>query len=426
MMNRPGPGDGGIQMANGGMSRVDRNMAMAERVARAVGDAGGRTFYVGGYVRDRLMGLHNKDIDIEVHGISVEALEGILDSLGQRTTMGKSFGVMGLRHYDLDIAMPRSEVATGRGHRDFRIFVDPFIGYERAALRRDFTVNALMQDVLTGEVLDFFGGQADLRRGVLRHVNDSTFAEDPLRVFRAAQFSARFDFAVAPETVALSRGMAVDALARERVMGELEKALMKARRPARFFEVLEDMGQLGTWFEALETANDLQVLDVAAEYRDEAREGLYFTMAALGLLMEEDRLKRFLGTLTDEVNLINYVQSMARAHRQFDPAMDVDRFMIWLDGCVCPEDLVLLEHAAARARGDATLEDLREELAGMLRLYRARMAEPCVMGRDLIKAGMAPGPGMGEALKYVHALRLQGVEWAEQMRRVMQRYAPGD
>jgi len=212
----------------------DRNVSMARRIATAVAQAGGRTYYVGGCVRDLLLGRENKDIDIEVHGVTVPALAAILDGLGERTAMGASFGIMGLRHYDIDIAMPRSEKATGRGHRDFEVFVDPFIGEEKAALRRDFTMNALMQDVLTGEILDFFGGRADLAAGRIRHVSDASFAEDPLRVFRAAQFAARFGFGVADETTALCATMAVDALPPERVMGELEKALLKAARPSIF------------------------------------------------------------------------------------------------------------------------------------------------------------------------------------------------
>ena len=115
---------------------MDRNVEMARRIAAAVAEAGGSTYYVGGLVRDRLLGRENKDIDIEVHGVSVRTLEGILDGLGKRTAMGESFGVMGLRHYELDIAMPRSEKATGRGHKDFEVFVDPFIGAEKAARRR--------------------------------------------------------------------------------------------------------------------------------------------------------------------------------------------------------------------------------------------------------------------------------------------------
>ena len=216
----------------------NKNILMTQRIAAEVRKAGGRTFFVGGFVRDLLMGRENKDIDIEVHEIPVSALEAILDGLGERLTMGASFGVMGLRHYDLDIAMPRSEVATGRGHKDFAVFVDPYLGAEKAARRRDFTVNAMMQDVLTGEVLDFFGGREDLARKRIRHVDDLTFAEDPPRVFRAAQFAARFGFTVAEETTALSAGMDGTALAGERVMGELEKALLKASTPSVFFEEL--------------------------------------------------------------------------------------------------------------------------------------------------------------------------------------------
>ena len=128
----------------------NKNIAMARRIAEEVRKAGGKTYYVGGFVRDEILGRENKDIDIEVHGIPIETLETILDTLGERLTMGVSFVVMGLRHYDLDIAMPRSEVATGRGHKDFAVFVDPFLGAEKAARRRDFTMNALMRDVITG------------------------------------------------------------------------------------------------------------------------------------------------------------------------------------------------------------------------------------------------------------------------------------
>ena len=117
---------------------------MARRIAQEVALQGGRTFYVGGFVRDRLRGVENKDVDIEVHGVTPAQLEAILCALGECVTMGASFGVFGLRHYELDIAMPRSESATGRGHKDFAVFVDPFLGVRKAAQRRDFTINALM------------------------------------------------------------------------------------------------------------------------------------------------------------------------------------------------------------------------------------------------------------------------------------------
>lgn len=276
-----------LQAFSKGVGMTDKNVEMARRVARAVEQSGGRTYYVGGFVRDRLLGKENKDVDIEVHGVSVPTLETILDGLGERLAMGASFGVMGLRHYDLDIAMPRSERAIGGGHRDFEVVVDPFIGQRSAARRRDFTINALMEDVLTGEVLDFFGGKDDLMHGRIRHVDPTTFVEDPLRVLRAAQFAARFGFEVDSKTRSLCATMDLTTLPGERVFGELEKALLKASRPSAFFEKLRLMDQLSVWFAEVEAlvgvpqnaayhpegdvwTHTLQVLDRAAELKEEA------------------------------------------------------------------------------------------------------------------------------------------------------------
>ena len=401
----------------------DRNIDMARRIAAAVQTAGGRVYYVGGFVRDRLMGLENKDVDIEVHGVTVATLEGLLDALGERTAMGASFGVMGLRHYQLDIAMPRSERATGRGHRDFEVFVDPFIGPERAAMRRDFTMNALMQDVLTGEILDFFGGRADLAAGRIRHVSDASFAEDPLRVFRAAQFAARFEFEVAGETLALCARMDVAALACERVMGELEKALMKARRPARFFEALRRMDQLKLWFAELSALPEerwrqvMERLDGAAALRARARAPLPFMLLSLCAFLEAGEAEALLTRLTNARQATQYVLSLRgvlpRARALLGRWAEADEWMAVLDAACCPEDLILL---LATPGTEAPLDDL-------LALYRQRMAQPFVMGRDLVAAGVRPGPRMGVALAYAHKLRLAGRPREEQLRRTLAAFA---
>ena len=172
--------------------------SIAEKIAGYVDEAGGRTYYVGGFVRDRLLGIENKDVDIEVHGIEPDRLFAILEKTGEPVTFGKSFGVYALRGETIDIAMPRRERAIGCGHRDFDVEVDPLIGTEAAARRRDFTVNSIMEDVLTGEIIDHFGGRQDIEAGIIRHIDPETFVEDPLRVLRAAQFAARFEFDVAP------------------------------------------------------------------------------------------------------------------------------------------------------------------------------------------------------------------------------------
>ena len=124
-----------------------------KQIAQLVKEKGGRTFYVGGYVRDKLLNIENKDVDIEIHGINEEQLQDILKQVGDPISYGKSFGVYSLKGHNIDIALPRSEKAIGKGHKDFKIDVDPFIGYKRAARRRDITINALMQDVLTDEIL---------------------------------------------------------------------------------------------------------------------------------------------------------------------------------------------------------------------------------------------------------------------------------
>ena len=402
---------------------ADRDADMARRIAAAVADAGGRTYYVGGYVRDLLLGLENKDIDIEVHGVTVPSLAAILDGLGERTAMGASFGVMGLRHYDIDIAMPRSEKATGRGHRDFEVFVDPFIGEKTAALRRDFTMNALMQDVLTGEILDFFGGRGDLAAGRIRHVNDASFAEDPLRVFRAAQFAARFGFEVADETAAICAGMDVDALAPERVMGELEKALLKAARPSSFFTELKRMGQLCPWFAALEAVPGaawervVAMLDAAAILRPEATEPLGFMLAATCAGFDPDTARGFLARLTNAVELTRYVINTVQRRGDVEGYLSQDPgeagWMALFDGALCPEDLLLLTRAAHA--GEPGWPDAQRRLDGLYALYRERMDRPYVMGRDLMAAGVGSGPEMGRALAYAHGLRLAGADKAGQL-----------
>ena len=208
------------------MKDNDTNIAIA--IAQKVASCGGSTYFVGGYVRDKLLGIENKDIDIEVHGITQKDLEEILSSIGELLRFGKSFGVYSIKGASIDVAMPRKEIATGRGHRDFDIEVDPFIGTEKACKRRDFTIGAIMQNVLTGEIVDHFGGIDDLHNKIIRHVNDDSFGEDPLRVLRAAQFASRFEFTIAEETIALCKNMDICALPAERVFEELKKALLKA------------------------------------------------------------------------------------------------------------------------------------------------------------------------------------------------------
>jgi tRNA nucleotidyltransferase (CCA-adding enzyme) len=200
-------------------------------LAQAVGVEGGRALLVGGCVRDLLMGQEPKDWDVEVYGIEPNKLRALLDHIGPVNVVGEAFTVYKLGA-DLDVSLPRRERKAGRGHRAFVIEGDPSMTIEDAARRRDFTINSIMQDPLTGEVIDPFHGREDIESGILRAVSPDTFAEDSLRVLRAAQFAARFEFRVHPDTVELCRSIDLSDLPAERIWGEMEKLLLRARHPS--------------------------------------------------------------------------------------------------------------------------------------------------------------------------------------------------
>ncbi len=438
-----------------------KDMKMARRLAELVAAEGGRVYYVGGFVRDRLLGKENKDVDVEVHGIAPAVLEGILDGLGSRLEMGSSFGVYGLRGYDLDIAMPRQEKATGRGHKDFQVSVDPFVGTEKAAVRRDFTINALMEDVLTGEVIDHFHGREDLEKGIIRHVNDVSFTEDALRVLRGAQFAARFDFAVAPETVELCRTLDLSVLSRERIVEELRKALLKAQKPSIFFQMLAEMNQLDCWFPEVAAlrgvpqsiryhqegdvwTHTMLVLDQAAQRRSQVAQPFWFMLSALthdfgkaictefaggdyhaynhenlGLPLAE----QFLTRLTNEKALIDYVLNMTRLHMKpncLEKKVSIKSSNKLYDSSVCPEDLIQLSLSDDLGRITQQPQEAKAALMRQpLEIYKEYMSRPYVMGADLISMGLRPGPEFKELLNFAHKLRLAGVHKEDALRQTM-------
>ncbi len=208
----------------------------------------GRPRLVGGCVRDELLGLEPKDFDVEVGGVDFEQLQSALAPFGATDVIGRSFGVIKLRTrdgHDYDFSLPRRESKTGAGHRGFAVHPDPSHSDAEAALRRDFTLNAISWDPFEDRLIDPLGGEADLRQRVLRHTGPA-FVEDPLRVLRAMQFAARFSLTLAPETAAISRSI-VDTYSElpvERVWGEWEKWATKSEKPSNGLTVLEETGWL--------------------------------------------------------------------------------------------------------------------------------------------------------------------------------------
>ena len=435
---------------------------IVKKITEYVNEAGGKVFYVGGCVRDRLLGIENKDVDIEVHGISPEDLYSILEKVGEPLVYGRSFGVFALRGEDIDIAMPRRERAVGKGHRDFIVDVDPFIGTREAARRRDFTINALMEDAMTGEIVDHFGGQEDLKAGIIRHIDPATFVEDPLRVLRGAQFAARFGFYIAPDTVELCRGIDLSTLSKERVEEELKKALLKADKPSIFFEAMREMDQLDHWFPELKEligleqdpvfhpegdvwTHTLEVIDRAAGYRDKVSEPFRFMLLALThdlgkIVTTEEKngrihayehetkglplVESFLRRILNENDVIDYVLNMVPLHMKPNvaahskPALKSTNRMF--DQAEAPEDLIWFAAADRPVfAGKETFSGDTEFLLERLAAYDEIMARPHVMGRDLIAAGLEPGEDFSEILEYAHKLRLAGIEKDQAMKQVL-------
>lgn len=266
----------------------------------------GRPILVGGSVRDHLLGMTAKDIDIEVYGLTLESLEKVLAQFSV-VAVGKSFGIfkvtvtIGDEKQTFDVSLPRTENKEGLGHKGFVISTDPHMDFKDAAIRRDFTINAMGIDVKAQEILDPFHGQKDLNLKILRHVSDA-FSEDPLRVLRAAQFCARFSLTLAKETVILCQKLLPElkTLSKERIFWEMRKLLL-AKKPSIGLLVLRETRAIGLFSEL----SDLIDCQQDAEWHPEGDVWIHSLMVADAAaklvaktdLSEDEKLIVMLGAL---------------------------------------------------------------------------------------------------------------------------------
>lgn len=419
-------------------------------VARRVRDAGGRALLVGGCVRDGLLGGHPKDFDFEVYGLSPERLKATLVQAFALDLVGASFGVLKLKGHDIDVALPRRETKLGLGHRAFETSPDPNLSLEEASARRDFTVNAIYCDPLTGEILDPWNGRADLERRVLRHVSPH-FSEDPLRVLRGMQFIARFGLRPAQETIDLCRAMTPEGLAPERLMGEWSKLLVQGGRISQGLSFLREVHwvdhypelkrligcrQDPEWHPEGDVWNHtLDCLDRFAAARDAgswpADESLLVGLAVLCHdfgkpdCTRYDPVKRrirslghdeagvaptqsFLRRLTREERLLRDVPPLVRLHMRpyaMWRAKSSDAAIRRLATQVCSIE-TLTRVAAADNTDDEACAWLLAEAHRLS--VEAAAPKPLVRGRDLIALGMKPGPAFGAILKRAYDAQLEG------------------
>jgi tRNA nucleotidyltransferase (CCA-adding enzyme) len=437
--------------------------ALALDIAGAVHRAGGRALVVGGWVRDRLLGQLSKDVDIEVFGVPQDRLPALLASLGRVEPVGQSFPVYKVVRADqdsggIDVALPRRESKRGRGHKGFEVAGDPSMSIDEAARRRDFTVNAIAWDPLTGEYEDPFDGRGDLGRRVLRAVDPATFGDDSLRVLRAVQFAARFEFMLHDDTAAICRRIPLDDLPAERVWGEVEKLLLQAERPSIGLALALDLGvvdqvlpemkplvgceQEPEWHpEGDVWTHTLMVVDKAHQLNGDLDRARMITVM-LGAVCHD------LGKPATTAVIDGRIRSMEHEEAGVEPASRLlDRLNIHtIDGFDVRTHVLGLvaNHLKpgmffkAGTVGDGAFRRLAQKvdlelLARVARadclgragafdcsamdwfLARARALgvehqppAPLLLGRHLLALGVSPGPRVGEILKQVYEKQLDG------------------
>ena len=429
----------------------------ALEIARAVRNAGGRALIVGGWVRDRLLEIDSKDVDLEVYGIAAEPLRRLLEDLGRVNTVGESFTVYKVGA--IDVALPRRESKVGRGHRGFDVTGDPALSPAEAARRRDFTINTIAWDPLTDAYIDPFDGRADLDQRVLRAVDPATFGDDSLRVLRALQFAARFALRVDEGTKAICRGLPLDDVPAERIWGEIEKLLLLAERPSIGFSLAHDLGIVARLFPELQAlvgcpqepewhpegdvwVHTLLVIDAARQRIDDLDQPQRIAIM-LGAVCHDFGKPSTTAVIEGRIRSLDHEDAGVQPACAFLDRLNIhtiDGYDVrrQVYGMVAHHLKPGMWHRARDGVGDGAFRRLAQKvdlelLARLARadclgrtgqfdcsamdwfLERARALgvehappEPLLKGRHVLALGLEPGPRIGRILKEIYDRQLEG------------------
>lgn len=358
-------------------------------------------------MRDALRGAPHADFDLEVFGVPEVALAELLGRLGIVNAVGKAFGVYKVRRgsLEIDVSLPRRDSKVGAGHRGIAVSGDPNMPIPDAARRRDLTINAMLADPLTDELVDPFDGETDLKNQVLRAVDATTFLEDPLRAVRVVQFAARLGFTCAPSLVKLCQQAALSELPAERIQGEWHKFLLKGEHLAHGLQVARDTGILARVFPEVVDAPDAgPPLDHLRAARDTIdAEGRRYTLMLAGWLAHQSR--ETVEKTLDRLWLHKWAGYPLR-----------DRVLSTVKSWQMPTTTdAQLRHLATQAElrvtllvrdawtGDGVADVKRAETLGIAESAAAAW----VQGRDL-HGLVPPGPRLGEILRAVYLRQLDG------------------
>ena len=436
------------------------DIAVVRDIATRVRDAGGRTLIVGGWVRDRLLygpGHEPANVDLEVFGLPGDRLRTVLETFGDVDAVGESFQVYKIGA--IDVSLPRRDSKAGRGHRGFVVTGDPDLTIAEAARRRDFTINAVSWDPLTGEYFDPCDGRGDLERRLLRVVDPQTFADDSLRVLRAVQLAARFDLTLDGASREMCRQIPLDDLPPERVWGEFEKLLF-ARRPSIGFALAMELGVVARLLPELQAlagcpqepgwhpegdvwVHTLQVIDQARTRIDDLPRPQQIAVM-LGAVCHDLGKPATTAVIDGRIRSMDHEEQgvppasalLERLNVRSIDAYDVRKQVLGLtaqhlkpgswfkvrdevgDGAfrrlAHKVDLELLARLAksdcegrSPGRFDCSAMDWFLDRARALGVEH-RPPVPILLGRHVLALGLTPGPRVGEILKVVYEQQMDG------------------
>ncbi|MCC5911686.1 MAG: CCA tRNA nucleotidyltransferase [Clostridiaceae bacterium] len=421
------------------------------QIARDITVEGGEMYYVGGYVRDEIMGINVdgvNDIDIEVYKIHLEKLKEVLSRYGEVKFMGKSYEILQIKGYDIDFSIPHSEMKNTQD-----------ISLQEALRRRDFRFNAMAMDCLTKKLYDYFQGQKDIKEGRIRHTDKDSFMEDPLRVYRACQFSARFNMKIDEDTMKLCKNLVprLKNIPQERIYEEFNKALLKSQKPSVFFDNMREMGIVKEYFPELYAmvkcdhnnpyyqegtiwTHTMMVLDRAAKFKKASKNPRGFMYLALCHDMGKPVAKKdqgdrsvfdnhgeegvaaarsFLSRLTIERRLKDYVLEMTKNHMKLfefhrgednkDSDFKLKKFFIHHD----IDEIMLISIVDSLGRTcDGKLEEL-EIMKEWMKNKRKKLKldeafVPLIKGDDLIQQGFKPSREFVSLLDRAEDLQIKG------------------
>ncbi len=376
---------------------------------------------VGGFVRDFLLNLESKDIDIELYGIdSFSKLEEILEEFGDVNSVGKSFGVCKLKFDDLDLdfSFPRSDSKIDKGHKGFEIKIDSSLDFKTATSRRDFTINAIGYDIQTKEILDLFNGREDLKNRILRAVDIDKFQEDPLRVLRAVQFSSRFNLSIDNELFLTCQNMIKDSLLnelpKERIFIEIQKLLLKSSTPSCGIILLKELGAFNFFTELSNLTPDLfkqtllSIDKMSSLKTTNDLTNTHLMLATLCYKLSLEECEKFLTRLTNDKNIHKHVLSLIKYQGSINFNAFIDYHIYKLATKITIKEFVLFSKAIAEPQVKIENIDRLKVRALELNVLNTE-AKALLQGRDILNLGLKPSKEFSMILDRAYEAQISGL-----------------